>query len=97
LHQLGTTLRVQGDTEGASVAFRQCADGFESVAASARDFRNAAVCAAQAGEQDRAFAMLEKLAEKGLRDPEALRTDEGLTALHDDPRWKTLFSRLNQK
>jgi hypothetical protein len=53
---------------------------------------NAACCLALDGKRDQAFAMLDRVLDKGFRDVEHMKQDTDLASLHDDPRWAKLLA-----
>lgn len=78
-----------------------CRAEFESVGAAAsqhglarRAFYGGAVCAAQGGELDRAFALLERAIALDFHDQERFYFDPRLQPLRTDPRWVELERQL---
>lgn len=59
-------------------------------------FYNAACAYALAGEEDRAFECLQKAVDAGFANPGWLETDDDLTTLRDDSRFKRLVERLRE-
>lgn len=78
-----------------------CSAEFERVGASAtqhglarRAFYGSAVCAAQAGEVDRAFGLLERAIALGFHDDNRFYFDPRLAAVRVDARWPALEAKF---
>lgn len=83
--------------------FRRCGPLYEEAAAAAPGnagslhFYNAACCHALAGDEDRAFAALERAIAIDVLSPNALTGDQDLASLRADPRWPALLEKEKQR
>ena len=83
-----------GEHAKARALFRRCAKGYGSAALSGNLLYNGARCSAQAGEETRAFEMLDQAVKAGLRDAARAENDPALASLRKDQRWKHLMERM---
>ncbi len=91
--KLGYALAYAGRPADAEAAFARQAQ-LEQEPATA--IYNQACCAALAGEKDRAFALLERAYAAGFENVSALREDQDLKSLREDPRFGALSARITR-
>jgi tetratricopeptide (TPR) repeat protein len=90
--RLGNSLRSLGRNDEALKAFDQAS---KAGAAQFGEYGKASVYAA-AGDSSKAFEALGRALDQGYADPERLREDPNMTALHDDPRFAALIERAQK-
>lgn len=80
----------------------QCAAMFEDLAersagaSQVRSLYGAACCHARGGKPDRAFGLLERAVQGGMRNLEHVAQDPDLAPLHADPRWAPLLAGIER-
>jgi tetratricopeptide (TPR) repeat protein len=83
--QLGTALHGQKHYAEAAQAFEKA---FDNDYAAPRSLFHEAVEYAQLNDTEKAFDAITRLTKLGFMNVSALTSDEGLTPLHNDPRWQ---------
>ena len=90
---LGTTRNSAGDFRGAAEAFEK-ARSLGYLPRPAVNLRIAGAWA-HAGDKDRAFKVLQQMADGGFGPPDQLLAADDLVALRSDPRWHPLVEQMN--
>jgi tetratricopeptide (TPR) repeat protein len=90
-HHLGYALHVLNRLDEALAAHLKTAE-FPRIAS--RGLYNAGCVYALKKDKDKAFEYLSKAAAAGFDDVDALKKDEDLVGLHDDPRWEKLAAEV---
>jgi hypothetical protein len=97
LFQQGTTAYVQKDWPRCAERFTAAAQAASSDRGAARAYFGAAACLTAAGDQEAAFASLDKAAARGYRDLERADANPEIEPLRGDPRWQAFHGGVKAR
>lgn len=94
---------AEAETAYTAKQWAKCGELYDALAAQeteaprqAAALYNGACCFARDGKADRAFALLDRSIDKGLKNVAHTSQDEDLASLHTDPRWTASIAKIER-